>query len=127
MYYTSVADADLNSSEADLDRYKSVPDKELRNSKRGAFLLITLLVLMVAFTVWVRVRPDMSTYDGTVALIAVLTVVFLLVLSMLAFVLLKLKHILGSLEDLQETILDIDDRVPRPMPIAPDDDIFSGD
>jgi len=127
MYYTSVADADLNSSEAELDRYKSGPDKELRNSKRGAFLLITLLVLMVAFTVWVRVRPDMSTYDGTVALIAVLTVVFLLVLSMLAFVLLKLKHILGSLEDLQETILDIDDRVPRPMPIAPDDDIFSGD
>ena len=71
---------------------------------------MALLVLMVAFIVWDRVRPDMSTQDGTVALITVLTVGFFAVLGMLAFVLLKLKHILDRLEDLQEEIECIDEQ-----------------
>lgn len=124
MHDTSEVDADLDS---DFGMYKSGPDKELRNSKRWAFLTIALNVLMLTALAWKLMKPDMSTYDGTAVLIAFLVFGFLAVLSMLAFVLLKLKHILGSLEDLQETIRDIDDRVPRPRFDTPDDDMFSGD
>ena len=126
MYYTSVADADLNSSEADLDRYKSVPDKELRNSKRGAFLLITLLVLMVAFTVWVRVRPDMSTYDGMVVLVIFQIVGFLFVLTMLAFVLLRVNNLIDQISELDDMITNIAMNT-LPKLDTPDDDICSGD
>jgi len=108
MNYTSEADTDLDS---ELGMYKSGLDKDMRNSKRGAFLAFALLVLMVAFIVWDRVRPDMSTQDGTVALITVLTAGFFFVLSMLAFVLLKLKHILERLEDLQKEMEGIDDEI----------------
>ena len=124
---TSEADADLNFSEAGLDRYMSGSDKELRNSKRWAFLTIALLVLMVAFIVWDRVRPDMSTYDGMVVLVIFQIVGFLTVLVMLSFVLLKLSHIRMWMEDLEETIEGIDERVPMPRFETPDDDIFSGD
>ena len=104
MYYTSEADTDLDS---DFDKYKS--GKEWRDLI-SRLLPMALLVLMVAFIVWDRVRPDMSTQDGTVALITVLTVGFFAVLGMLAFVLLKLKHILDRLEDLQEEIECIDEQ-----------------
>ena len=104
MHDTSEADADLNFSEAGLDRYMSGSDKELRNIKRGAFLLAAVNVLMLTALAWKLMKPDMSTYDGTAVLIAFLVFGFLAVLIMLAFVLLKLSHIRMWMERLEETI-----------------------
>ncbi len=82
---------------------------------------------MLTAATWKLMKPGMSTYDGTALLIMFLIIGFLTVLIMLSFVLLKLKHILRWMEDLQEAIEWIDERVPMPKLDTPDDDIFSGD
>ncbi len=117
-------DSDINWH---LHMHNSVPDKELRKIKRGFFLLAVVTVLMLTAATWKLMKPGMSTYDGTALLIMFLIIGFLTVLIMLSFVLLKLKHILRWMEDLQEAIEWIDERVPMPKLDTPDDDIFSGD
>ena len=101
--------------------------KERRNIKRWFFLTAVVTVLMLTAATWKLMKPDMSTYDGTALLIMFLIIGFWIVLSMLAFVLLKLKHILMWMEDLQEAIEWLDQKTATARYDTPDDDIFSGD
>ena len=101
--------------------------KERRNIKRWFFLTAVVTVLMLTAATWKLMKPDMSTYDGTALLIMFLIIGFWIVLSMLAFVLLKLKHILMWMEDLQEAIEWLDQKTAAARYDTPDDDIFSGD
>ncbi len=121
MEYNGDSGVSLDFSDAPLDI-----EKEMRKSKRGAFLLIALLVLMVTAIAWDRVRPDMSTYDGIVVLVSFLIVGFFIVFGMLAFVMLWVSQILNRMRDLEETMAEIDVRT-LPRLDTPDDDIFSGD
>jgi len=116
---------DLGETMSDID----ISDiyKERRNLKRWFFLMAALNVLMLTVLAWKLMKPDMSTYDGTAVLIAFLVFGFLTVLIMLAFVLLKLKHILMWMEDLQEAIEWLDQKTAAARYDTPDDDIFPGD
>ena len=116
---------DLGETMSDID----ISDiyKERRNIKRWFFLTAVVTVLMLTAATWKLMKPDMSTYDGTALLIMFLIIGFWIVLSMLAFVLLKLKHILMWMEDLQEAIEWLDQKTAAARYDTPDDDIFSGD
>ena len=70
------------------------------------FILPVILVLLVAGVAWKLVKPGMSTYDSTVVLVVFLIAGFLMVFSMLAFVLLWLKQVLSRMEVLHEQIDD---------------------
>ena len=106
MYYTSEADPDLD------DRMKrlNMLEKARKNLNREFFLLPVILVLAVAGVAWKLMKPGMSTYDSTVVLVVFLIAGFFTVLSMLAFVLLRLKHVLNWMEHLQEAIEWIDEK-----------------
>ena len=116
---------DLGETMSDID----ISDiyKERRNIKRWFFLTAVVTVLMLTAATWKLMKPDMSTYDGTALLIMFLIIGFWIVLSMLAFVLLKLKHILMWMVDLQEAIEWLDQKTAAARYDTPDDDIFSGD
>ena len=120
---TSEADVYLDSV---FDIYNSGPEKEWRNIKRGFFLLAAVTVLMVAFIVWDRVRPDMSIYDGMVVLVIFQFVSFFFVLTMLAFVLLRVNRLRDQVRELDSMITNIEMNT-LPKLDTPDDDIFSGD
>ena len=126
MYYTSEADTDLD------DRMKrlNMLEKARKNLNREFFLLPVILVLAVAGVAWKLMKPGMSTYDSTVVLVVFLIAGFLTVLSMLAFVLLRLKHVLNWMEHLQEAIEWIDEKTSLPevaLSSLPEIDLSSDD
>ena len=123
MYYTSEVDTDLGERVKRLDNMR---EKEKKKWKRELYLPIALLVLMVAFVVWDRVRPDMSTYDGMVVLVIFQIVGFLFVLTMLAFVLLRVNNLIDQISELDDMITNIAMNT-LPKLDTPDDDICSGD
>ena len=123
MYYASEADTDLGERVKRLDNMR---EKEKKKWKRELYLPIALLVLMVAFVVWDRVRPDMSTYDGMVVLVIFQIVGFLFVLTMLAFVLLRVNNLIDQISELDDMITNIAMNT-LPKLDTPDDDICSGD
>ncbi len=126
MYYTSEADPDLD------DRMKrlNMLEKARKNLNREFFLLPVILVLAVAGVAWKLMKPGMSTYDSTVVLVVFLIAGFFTVLSMLAFVLLRLKHVLNWMEHLQEAIEWIDEKTSLPevdLSSLPEIDLSSDD
>ena len=123
MYYASEADTDLGERVKRLDNMRK---KEKEKWKRELYLPIALLVLVVAFVVWDRVRPDMSTYDGMVVLVIFQIVGFLFVLTMLAFVLLRVNSLNDQVRELDDMITNIEMNT-LPKLGTPDDDICSGD
>ena len=127
MYYTSEADTDLDDRVKRLD---NMLEKERKKLNREFFLLPVILVLAVAGVAWKLMKPGMSTYDSTVVLVVFLMAGFLTVLSMLAFVLLRLKHVLNWMEHLQEAIEWIDEKTSLPevdLSSLPEIDLSSDD
>ncbi len=127
MWHTSEADTDLGERVKRLD---NMLEKKSKKLDREIFLLPVILVLAVAGVAWKLMKPGMSMYDSTVVLVVFLIAGFLMVLSMFGFVLLRLKHVLNWMEDLQEAIEWIDEKTSLPavdLSSLPGDDVSSDD